>query len=263
MAEFLGTENQIALQQRLRDRQPWIAETPGVCNGGRVLHFVDPDTVGWDKVVSFAEEDRLAGFPAVPAEPTIAAIHKHLGPHWKTPTWDVFLGSPEQVLPACRAVIAAVALPPGWRVEALERPDETQIDAVQALNAATGVSPYPAYYMCGDAVPVLTLCISDADGALAATASAAYRYHPRSRLAGTLFAGMVSVSSAHRRRGLGKLVNARMLVESQARFGWTSAKEQVAADNAASRAMILACGLENSAGLVSVAAINSDERFSR
>ena len=74
---------------------------------------------------------------------------------------------------------------------------------------------------------------------------------------------MVSVDDSHRGRGLGKLVNALALVESQARFGWASVIEAVAADNPASAAMIRACGLDCSAGLWSVAAINSDERFTR
>ena len=112
-------------------------------------------------------------------------------------------------------------------------------------------------------MPILTVCISDGSGALAATASAAYRYHPGSRLAGYLFAGMVSVSPAQRRRGLGRLVNAVMLNASHGLFGWTTAKEQVAADNAPSQAMIEACGLDNGEGRVSIAAINSDESFSR
>ena len=54
-----------------------------------------------------------------------------------------------------------------------------------------------------------------------------------------------------------------MLAESHALFGWTMAKEQVAPDNAPSQAMIEACGLDNGEGRVSIAAINSDENFSR
>ena len=263
MAEFVGSESQVAVQKRLRERQPWIAETPGVANGGRILHFVEPEKVGWEKIAELANEDGLAGFPCVTEDETVAAVHTHLGPRWRTPCWNVYLGWPERVLAACESLIETIDLPASWRIDRLERPSEDQIDALQALNAETGVSPYPAYYSRSEAVPVLTVCISDAEGALVATASGAYRYHPRGRLAGCLFAGMVSVSPAQRRRGLGRLVNAVMLVESHARFGWTMAKEQVAADNAPSQAMIEACGLDNGDGYVSVAAINSDESFSR
>lgn len=261
--EFSGSDSQIRVQKQIRDRHPWITRTPGAANGGRLLHFVEPETVGWDRVRELANEDRLAGFPAVRGAETISAIHEHLGPHWKTPAWDVFLGAAEHVVPHCRDLIDSVRLPPGWRREAHERPTDEQIRSVQTLNAETGVSPYPAYYSRGDAVPVITLSILDAGGELVATASAAFRYHAECRLAGTLFAGMVSVSPSHRGKGLGKLVNAVMMIESQKAFAWTTVKEQVAVDNVPSRAMIKACGLDNSEGLVSVAAINSDEAFTR
>ncbi len=263
MAEYVGTENQIGVQSRLRERQPWIAETPGTANGGRVLHFVEPDAVGWDKVIKLANEDKLAGFPCVRKAETIVAIHAHLGSHWKTPIWDAFLGSPDQVLSACQNQIEGVTLPKNWRIDLLENPDEKQIGKIQTLNAETGVSPYPAYYSRGEAVPILTVCISDSDDNLIATASATFRYHSKSRLAGTVFGGMVSVAATHRRRGLGRLVNATMLVESYDCFKWTTAKEQAAPDNAASQAMIKACGLDNSDGYVSIGAINSEEAFTR
>lgn len=263
MREFVGTENQVRAQQRLRDRQPWIARTPALANGARILHFVEPERLGWESVAQLALEDGLVGFPCVPEQETLADIRTHLGTQWKTSVWRAYIGSPEAVLPACEDQIRAVALPDGWRIDLLESPSRDQIGAVQALNEETGVSPYPAYYSRGAAVPVLTVCISDATGCLAATASAAFRYHAESRLAGCVFAGMVSVAEGQRGRGLGRLVNAIMLKESQARFGWTLAKEQVAADNPASRAMIEACGLNNDDGYVSIAAINSEESFTR
>lgn len=199
----------------------------------------------------------------MPEEETVELIRVRLGPEWKTPVWNVFLGRPEQVLPVCEEILAEVPLPDDWRLESFETADDAEIDEVQDLNGATGVSPYPAYYMRSEAVPVLTTCLYDGANELVATASAAYRYHADCRLAGYLFAGMVSVSTDHRRKGLGRVVNAAMLVESHRRFGWTVAKEQVARDNPASQAMVEACGLDNRDGLVSIAAINSDEGFTR
>lgn len=261
--EFFGSANQIRVQKRLRDRQPWIAATPAVSNGGRILHFVEPDRLGWNRVAELVNEDRLAGFPSVIRDEVVGAIRARLGPHWRMLSWNAFLGPADRVRPACERLIEAVDLPAGWRIEVLERPDNDRIAAIQALNEATGVSPYPAYYSRGEAVPIVTVCISDEAGELAATASATLRYHPESRLAGHVFAGMVSVSPAHRRQGLGRLANALVLVESHNRFGWTVAKEHVAADNAASQAMVEACGLDNGAGRVSLVAIDSDEGFTR
>lgn len=263
MAEFVGKENHIELQKRLRDRQPWIRETPGVANGGRLLHIVDPQIVGWDKIRELAEEDELVGFPGVAAQAAIAMIRKELGAHWHTPAWMGFVGTPDDVLPACDRVIGDVALPAGWRVDSFDVADDAQLAAIQDLNAQTGVSPYPAYYSRSEAVPVVTVCIFDAAGGLVATASAADRYHPQSRLAGCTFAGMVSVSPSHQGRGLGKLVNALMLAASHDRFNWSLVQEQVAPDNAASQAMIAACGLGHNEGFMSVAAIISGESITR
>ena len=50
MVEFSGDPVAVALQKRLRDRQSWIAQTPAVANGGRVLNVLDPEVLGWDKV---------------------------------------------------------------------------------------------------------------------------------------------------------------------------------------------------------------------
>ncbi|MGI9464070.1 MAG: hypothetical protein ACR2OM_09025 [Aestuariivirgaceae bacterium] len=263
MPEFIGSDNSIAVQMRLRDRQPKIAGSPGLVNGGRLLHFLAPDKTGWDTVRTLAEEDKLAGFPIVVEETAVGQIKEHLGGHWTTPVWHALLGSADQVLSACASVIDGAGLPDGWRAAMHDCPGEDEIAEIQALNAETGVSPYPAYYSRSEAVPVLTACLHDDRGALVATASVADRYHRDSRLGGHVFAGMVSVSDSCRGRGLGKLINALALSESHRRFGWTVATEQVAPDNPVSRAMILACGLDHSAGLVSVAAINSDENFTR
>ena len=263
MAEFVGTDRQIDIQRKMRDRQSWIAETPGVANGGRVLAFDDPDKVGWDKVTELTQADNMAVFPQFSEEAIVAKIRRHLGPHWKTPVWQLYLGGPGRVLDASRAIIEAHDLPQGWRIEAHERPSNDQIDAVQALNMATGITPYPAFFSRGEAGAIVTACINDADGALVATAAAVMRYHRASRLGGYLFVGMVSVTVAQQGKGLGKLVNAVVLVKSHKRLSWIGVMEQVAPDNAASRAMIEACGLMRDEDKVTVAAINMDEDFSR
>ena len=263
MAAFVGDDSSIALQKRLQGRQAMIARAPDLANGARLLHVVMPEETGWDRVGALAEEDGLLGFPFVAAKSFEQELERRLGPRWNRHVWQALQGPAERVLAACATVIAAVALPDDWRVAFHDRPNDAEIDEIQSLNAATGVSPYPAYYTRSEALPVLTACIRDETGALVATASVADRYHPEGRLGGHVFAGMVSVSARCRGKGLGKLVNALALSESHRRFGWRVATEQVAPDNAASRAMILACGLEHQDGLVSVAVTKSRESFSR
>ena len=117
--------------------------------------------------------------------------------------------------------------------------------------------------MRSEVLPVLTVCILNADKDLVATASVADRYDRNSRLGGYVFAGNVSVSTGCRGKGLGKLANALALIESQKQFNWNVVTEQAALDNPVSRAMIISCGLDDTAGLVTIAASNIDDRITR
>lgn len=263
MPEFVGSDSSIALQKRLRERQPEISRSPDLANGARVLHCLEPAATGWPRVKAFAEEDGLLGFPLVSENSITRDIEAHLGPEWSIHVWQALTGPAARVLQSCKTVIGSATLPDGWRVSMHDSPDDAVTAEIQALNIETGIAPYPAYYTRSEALPVLTACVRDHDGTMVASASVADRYHVEGRLSGHIFAGMVSVSATCRGKGLGKLINALILAESQKRFGWRVATEQVAPDNPASRAMILACGLDHADGLVSVAASRSEEKFSR
>lgn len=263
MAEYVGSESQQSLQKRLRQKQGWFKETPGAFNGGRILGFDDPEQIGWPEVAKLTSIDKLALFPLFPKDQIFDNLTRHLGANWRTPHWLAYLGQPEDVIGVSRARIEEIWLPKGWTVEATEAPSDQQIESIQALNSETGVSPYPAYFSRGEAAPIVTICIVDAEGQLKATASGAMRYHPESRLGGYLFAGMVSVKSDSRGIGLGKLANAVLMVESHARLSWTIVQEQAAPDNPASIAMIQSCGLTFDENIISVVAMDSDETFTR
>ena len=263
MTDYTGTAKSIALQKRVHARQPVIDGDVNLVNGGRLMHFLDPQQTGSDTLRKYAEEDQLIGFPAAQKEIIIPLIHNHLGADWKTPLWNCLTGSADRVLDYSRDVVKANPLPIGWNITTLEKPDNEKVDEIQALNAQTGVLPYPAYYMRSEALPVLTVCVLNADNNIVATASVADRYSPNSRLGGYAFAGNVSVSTQCRGKGLGKLINAIALIESQKRFNWDVITEQAAPDNLVSRAMILSCGLDETAGLVTVAASKTDERVTR
>jgi hypothetical protein len=263
MTDFIGTDKLIALQKRIHARQSLIDGDINLVNGGRLMHFLDPELTGWDTVRRYAEEDQLIGFPAVQEEKIIPLIHRYLGVGWKTPTWHCLTGGVDRVLDYCRDVVKSNPLPISWSITTLEQPDSGRVDEIQALNVETGVLPYPAYYMQSEALPVLTVCVVNADNDLVATASVADRYNQNSRLGGYVFAGNVSVSTRCRGKGLGKLANALALIESQKRFNWNVVTEQAASDNPASRAMIISCGLDDTAGLVTIAASNIDDRITR
>lgn len=263
MAEYIGTNLQIDVQKRLRDRQQWIAETPEVAHGGRILNFLNAEKLGWDKVSELTMQDRVAGFTAVPLETTLLALKRIFGAGWKMPYWYVFFGEADFVLKASEQIVDAIVLPIGWHLESVDCPSDPQIDKIQKLNIVNGIAPYPAYYIRGEAVPCTTSMLTDDRGRLVATASANYRYHSESRFKQHLFAGSVAVSKDHRGRGFGKLLNAEVLIESHKRYGWARVLEQAKPDNVPSRAMIEACGLRMDPELVTITVIASDEDFTR
>ena len=263
MAEFYGTEFQVSVQKRMQERQSWLEATPGAANGGRLLNFPDPEAVGWDRISELFAEDRVLSLTAQSLDHLMPVLTKRFGENLNYPIWDVFFGDASEVTTKCHAILESNPISTGWRLKCFTAPRDDVIEEVQVLNMATGVAPYPAFYMRGEASPCMTSCLWDDGGILVATASASYRYHSEGRLAGYVFNGSVSVSPNCRGQGLAKVVNAAVLLDSQKAFNWTRCLAQVQADNIASRKMIEACGLRMSDTLKTIAVIGSNAPFTR
>lgn len=263
MSDYLGDDRAVALQRSIRDRIPMISADPLLANGGRVLNILDPDAWGWDRVKREADLDGVVALSLVDRESTLERLAEEFGPSQTFPSWEVFTGAPEDVLPVCRAVLAERELPEGWSVSHHTCPDDATIDASQELNVSTGVMPTPAYYLRGEHVPSLLTCLWATDETLAACASATMRYHPDGPFAGWLFAGGVSVNKKHRRRGLGAFTNAALIVESHQRFGWRRVVEQAKADNSPSVGMIRRCGLRPEPHKVTIVIKRAGAYFTR
>jgi len=259
LAEYVGSERRQDIQRRLWQRRDWISSTPGVSDGGTSLGVLDPARAGWERLLDIAHEDGILQFLFVDRDACERAVATNLGAEWKTIVSSAHTAAADKVLEACERVIAAAEVPAGWRHTSLFNPTESQIAEVQALNLETGLVPYPAFYARSESVPVVTTCLYDDRGALAATASGAYRFHPASRLAGHLFGAKLSVAPERRRMGMGKYVNAIMLRDSHAQLSWSAAIEQATDDNGPALSAIAACGLAPVGGLTSVAATVLDE----
>ena len=263
MAEYYGTELQVAIQIKMRERQAWIEKTPEIANGGRVLNFLEPHKTGWDRIQELFAEDRVISFTAQPLDTMLPMLRDTFGADCQYPYWNVFVGDAQTVCDASKSVVADVRVPSGWKLQSLERPTDDQILAVQQLNIATGIAPYPAFYSRGEVVPCLTTCLWNGEGSLVGTASANCRYHRDSRFSGYIFEGSVSIAEECRGTGLGKLLNATVLLDSHGLYDWTRVLAQARPDNAPSRRMIEACGLAMSPDLVTISVIASDEEFTR
>ena len=131
-----------------------------------------------------------------------------------------------------------------------------------ALPAA-GVTPHPAWYLKGEAVPSVTTLLRDSRGRLVGSATAQARHHPQGAWAGVIFVGLISVHPEQRGRGLGRLMNAVTILEALARLPGDRVNENVAVDNAPSWAMVRRCGLEERSELVTVILSREATRFTR
>lgn len=252
MTDYFGSPVYVEIQKRLHQTHADIAKHPGLSNGGRILNVIDIESVGWDQIRAFLKQDRFVGLTAVPLTATMVAVRREIGPETRLPYWQNFYGTPEQVLGRCGDLIDEHELPQGWQISSYACPDDDIIEKIQNLNNATHVAPTPSYYLRSEAVPSLTTCLWDDRGKLVGCANATMRYHPESRLAHTLFAGAVSVFPAHRRKRLGTLINATLLRDSHAAFGWRRVLEQARAENDASCGMIRKCGLKMDPHLVTI-----------
>jgi hypothetical protein len=150
LSENVGTDSMTALKQSLRDRSAKFAANPLLSNGGRIMNIHDPDRYGWANVRNAAERDGLVGLTMVAHDTILSRLQSMLGADADLPFWQAFTGEPDDVLPACEAVLRDVTLPTGWRVESHANPNDDTIHASRALNTQTGVAPAPVYYLRGD-----------------------------------------------------------------------------------------------------------------
>lgn len=263
MVEFVGSDEMVAIQKRMIARQPMLQNCPWLANGDRLLAYLEPDEATWPAVRALAEEDGVLALTLVDQDFAIAEIRRGLGEVWSVDFWDAFQGSATDILPASTMVVASTPLPNGWSIMSAPTLSDADINEVQLLNQAGDVAANPAFAMRGELKPALTVLIRDASGRLVATAFATMMFHPESRLGNTVFVGLVSVAEDARGNGLGKLVNARALLDSHDAMGWSQAVEFVASYNTASRRMVSGCGLSHTRGLVGAIAMRFTERFSQ
>lgn len=252
MADFFGTDFQIAIQKRMIERHNWIVDTPAVANGGRVMNFLDPETTGWDRIKEFVGTDGAVGITAMPRKHALDRLRDIFGQDYDFPIWNVYTASAVPALMCCDAILNEFIADIGWRLDCLTCPNDAELDAVQALNLATGVAPLSGPYLRSELVPSFTSYLWTPDGTLVATSNVTARYHPQSRLAGYAFNGSTSTAPEHRGQGLGKVVTAHALTQSHHAIGWTHVLAQVAPDNVPSHHMVTACGLNQDPSLVTM-----------
>lgn len=263
MAGYVGTDQQIALQEFADDAFEWMNTTPGACNPGRSLGTDDPDRLGWDKIFEVLERDGIFAFRLMHSD-QIDRIARMLSKNgYRLDLWDVFLAdrakSELQTLP-----ILANGPPDGFierpRLESADHPDTKK---VQSFMVANGVVPFSGSMLTGDFGPVTTVVILDEQGEVSA---AAHGYLPHNKYSPhheSAWGGLVAVSPDHRGKGLGKYVNAKMVSSCFSGLGAKTVHELVTESNVPSRRMVEASGLQLDPSLKCGGATKGTDRFTR
>lgn len=264
MAGYFGTEQQQRLQAAAEARVPFINATPGACQNGRMLGCDDLDRFGWDRIGEALARDGALGFRLIPAA-RVEELRTHLVPlGYRFDVWDVFIASAAEALPVSEGIVAR-GLPDGLTdLPAPTDAGDGYTQRIQAVIAASGVVPFSGSLLVGALGPARTVAIGNDDGAVVAAAHTYLAHNGTSPYRRHAWGGLVAVAESERGRGLGTAINARMVLAAFRDLGASHVYELVSASNAASRRMVMACGLHHDPGLACGIAMPTEAaRFTR
>ncbi len=264
MAGFFGTKQQMALQAIAEDAREWTMNTPGACDPGRFLGTDNPDELGWGKIIEILKRDGAFGFRMIPSKDTAAISRRLLEHECRIDFWDVFVANREDAVAAASTVILS-GLPRGYSyLPELQGAENHETVKIQSFMAENGIAPFSGSKLAGLDGPAITIAIADEGNILAAVAHAYFSYNKYSQYKRCAWGGLVAVSPLHRGMGLGKYVNAKMVLECFSRLDAESIHELVAASNTPSRRMVEASGLRLDPTVkCGIAMSGSEERFTK
>jgi hypothetical protein len=261
MGGYFGTAQQQHLQKLSDEAVPWMRKTQGACNAGRFMSTDDPERLGWDHIFSTLDRDGVFGFRMLSSKAFPQVRARLVDRGYRMDSWDVFTGTPSSVNAA--RTIASIGLPEGYSERSLDGEVGPVTRQVQTLMNDCGVVPFSGAMLTGALGPSAAVVVVDEHGSPVAAAFTYLGHFSHSPFAEFAWGGLVAVSPTVRGLGLGKLVNAIMVVRAFDQLGATGIYELVSSTNVASRRMVEASGVlhapEYTCGLATAAA----ERFTR
>ena len=264
MSGYFGTETQQRLQAQAEASVDFITATPGACQSGRMMGCDDPDRLGWERIDAFLERDRVCGFRLIPAS-KVEELRSRLSKRdYAFDTWNVFVGDHATAL-AASEVILSRELPDGLtNLEGPTDPESEYTGRIQALMWAAGLVPFSGSLLAGSLARTTTTAIGDDSGNVVAAAHAYLPHNAYSSYHRYAWGGLVAVAEAQRGKGLGKYLNACVIVSAFRYLDATHIYELVSATNTPSRRMVESCGLRLEPALVCGSARPKDgARFTR
>jgi len=250
MAGYFGTPTQQSLQAKAEASAGFILSTAGACQTGRTMGCDDPELLGWERIAAFLDRDGVCGFRLIPSG-KMDTLQSRLEQHgFRFDRWDVFLADRKSALTVSEAILSR-GLPDG--LSELKRPEDPEGQdtfKIQTLMNAAGVVPFSGSMLTGTAAPASTVSVGDKDRAVLATAHGYLPHNSFSPYHKYAWGGLVAVDEGQRGHGLGRYVNALMIVSVFRDLDATHIYELISPSNLPSRRMVEACGLRHEPGLV-------------
>ena len=138
----------VSTAERLHRDKDWIANTPGLANGGIALAVLEPETIGWGEIARLLDEYGFIAFAAADKETVFHQFRARFGDEGDLPYWDSFTANASEAVAICESIIESTTK--AFALNGALVPDADTIEDVVCLNREVGVSPLPAWYMRGE-----------------------------------------------------------------------------------------------------------------
>lgn len=258
---FYGDDATRLLQQRRDAEVEEMMNTPGAVGHARAFTSDDPETLGWDKIREVFVREGFVSLRGIDEEMLQEGLDQlaDMGP--VAHRWDIFLGTAKEIRASSTPMVAR-GLPAGITRQVDETIDWASLHEMQAFLSEHGVSPFSKLALSGELFPAKPVILRKPDGAIAAAAFAGITHNAYSWLHDIAWVGLVAVDPELRGFGLGKTVDAMANLVAVDELGAKGATEFAAPDNAASRAVLMACGLTHT-GRKAIIYSRSTQRMTR
>jgi GNAT superfamily N-acetyltransferase len=210
------------------------------------------------------QRDRILGFRMISPGQAERYFPRLSDRGFRVDTWDVFMGDAEEVRRRV-ATLLEKGTPEGILVQPpLKDPEGAETRRVQEFLSANGLAPMSGSMLVGKPGEAATLVFTDRDDSVVATGHAYFPHNAHSGHHRDAWVGLIAVAERMRGTGLGRYVNARVLLSAIDDLRARRVYELVGTTNLASRRMVEACGLTHAPDLLCGVAMPPDTgRFTR
>ncbi len=218
VGEWVEEPSAAAAQRRIRAGRAWIAEQPGLISHGRVLAILDRPPRRDREIADLVERFHAvcvfthtsAGSSLDPA-PAQAGYELHPCYHFE---------GGRDVLARSAKISASLGPTKGFEVITLDAgTDAWVIRAVQQLYISGGLFAPPGYFLRGREDPVYALAIVDRAGRVAGSGAVQDFSAGGRQYARLAYLGPICTHPDVRRKGMASWLTAKLIAESQQRFG--------------------------------------------